>query len=62
MEHDISIVGEQTHIFYDLGATSIQYFSILTALSEYFGITGYDKTDKYCYTPKEICQYIERRL
>ena len=51
-----------SHIFFDLGGTSIQYFSILTKLSEHFEITGYDQTDKYCYTPKEICEYIERRL
>ena len=58
----VESVESTSHIFFDLGGTSIQYFSILTALSEHFGITGYDKTDKYCYTPKEICQYIERRL
>ena len=34
------------HIFYDLGASSIQYFSILTRLSEKFSITNYEKTDK----------------
>lgn len=51
-----------THIIHDLGATSIEYFSCLTAFSEEFGISNYQKTDKYCYTPKEICEYIERHL
>ena len=51
-----------SHIFFDLGGSSIQYFSILTALSEHFELSGYEQTDKYCYTPKEICEYIERRL
>lgn len=51
-----------SHIFYDLGATSIQYFSILTKLSERFAISDYNKNDKYCYTPKEICEYIERHM
>lgn len=51
-----------SHIFHDLGATSIQYFSVLTKLSERFGISDYDKNEKYCYTPKEICEYIERHL
>lgn len=51
-----------SHIFYDLGATSIQYFSILSALSEHFEISNYSKTDKYCYTLKEMSEYIERHL
>ncbi len=55
-------VESTSHIFFDLGATSIQYFSILTALSEHFELSQYDKNDKYCYTPKEICEYIERHL
>ena len=55
-------VEATSHIFFDLGGSSIQYFSILTALSEHFELSGYEQTDKYCYTPKEICEYIERRL
>ena len=51
-----------THIFFDLGATSIQYFSILTALAERFSITEYEKGDSYRYTPREICRYLERYL
>ena len=62
LDVDEASVGEQTHIFYDLGATSIQYFSILSALAEHFAITEYSSTDTYCYTPKEICEYIERKL
>lgn len=55
-------VLSDTHIFYDLGATSIQYFSILSALSEKFSISNYKKTDTYCYTLKEICEYIEKHI
>lgn len=55
-------IDSTSHIFFDLGGSSIQYFSILTALSEHFELSGYEQTDKYCYTPKEICEYIERRL
>lgn len=51
-----------THIFYDLGATSIQYFSILSALAEAFSVTDYDSGDTYRYTPNEICQYLESKL
>ena len=62
LEVEESTISPNTHIFYDLGATSIQYFSILSALSEHFSITSYDKDDKYCYTPKDICEYIERNM
>ena len=55
-------VAPNTHIFFDLGATSIQYFSILTALAERFSIAEYEKEDSYRYTPQEICQYLERYL
>lgn len=57
-----SDIAYDTHLFYDLGATSIQYFSILTRLSEIFEISDYSKGDKYCYTTKEICEYIEKHL
>jgi acyl carrier protein len=50
------------HLFYDLGATSIQYFSILTKLSEEFSVTNYQQSDKYCYTVKEICEYLEKGI
>ncbi len=48
------------HLFYDLGATSIQYFSVLTRLAEEFSVTDYQKSDKYCYTVKDICEYLEK--
>ena len=59
---DKADITSDGHIFFDLGATSIQYFSILTALSEEFSIESYDDTEKYRYTPREICEYIERHL
>ena len=62
LEKDEGEVTAQSHIFYDLGATSIQYFSILTALAEHFSISEYSSSDTYRYTPKEICEYIESKL
>ena len=62
LELSVEQVEPGAHIFFDLGASSIQYFTIISRLSDHFSITGYDKDDKYCYTPKEISQYIERRL
>lgn len=51
-----------SHIFYDLGATSIQYFSILTKISETFSIGDFGKSENYCYTPKDLCEFIERHI
>ena len=62
LEVEETAVSSQSHIFYDLGATSIQYFSILSALAEHFAITGYTSGEAYRYTPKEICEYIESKL
>lgn len=59
---DPATVTPTAHVFYDLGATSIQYFSILTRLSEEFSVTGYESGDKYCYTVKDICEYLEKRI
>ena len=55
-------VTANSHICFDLGATSIQYFSILSALSEKFQISEYNNQEKYCYTLKEIADYIEGKL
>lgn len=55
-------VQTDAHIFYDLGATSIQYFSIVAELSQEFGDSKFDKTEKYSYTAREICEYLERHL
>jgi len=62
LEMDEKDVGPESHIFYDLGATSIQYFSIVSALAEAFSIDRYSSDDAYRYTPKEICEYLERNL
>ena len=62
LEIDEETVTAHSHIFYDLGATSIQYFSVLSALAEAFSITDYSSGDTYRYTPKEICEYIESKL
>ncbi len=55
-------VSSTAHIFYDLGATSIQYFSIIASLSKEFEVPDYQQDDKYCYTVKDICEYLEKRI
>lgn len=62
LELEEDSVTAESHIFHDLGATSIQYFSILAALAEHFSVSDYESNDTYCYTPKEICEYLERKL
>ncbi len=62
LEMDEAEITGESHIFHDLGATSIQYFSILAALATHFSISEYESSDTYCYTPKEICEYLERKL
>ena len=55
-------ITPDSHIFYDLGASSIQYFSIVIKLAEHFNISQESDNEKYSYTPREICEYIERLL
>ena len=62
LEVDEAVIDNETHIFHNLGATSMQYFSILAALAEHFAVSDYESSDAYCYTPKEICEYLERKL
>ena len=53
-------ITPDSHLFFDLGATSIQYFSLLTALAERFSVESYQKDTAYRYTVREISEYIER--
>ena len=54
-------IGADAHILLDLGASSLQYFSILSALAAEFGISARDG-DTYSYTVREISAYIERYI
>lgn len=55
-------VGDDVHWIFDLGATSLQYFEILTTLGEEFSLTAPSDQENYRYTVREICQYIEEQL
>ncbi len=50
------------HVMFDLGASSIQYFTMLGEMAKEFGITGYSENEKLTYTIREFCEYIERYL
>ncbi len=52
-------IDDQAHLFFDLGATSMQYFSILTKLAEAFPGVTYDSNDTYRYTAKDMRDFIE---
>lgn len=62
LEKDVSEVRGEAHIFYDLGATSMQYFAIMSELAKQYNIQGYSSGEAWCYTPQEACEYIERKL
>ena len=54
-------IDDNAHVMLDLGADSMQYFSILTALSNEFSVSNPEK-GVLCYSVHEFCQYIERHI
>jgi len=54
-------IGPDTHVMHELGASSLQYFSLLTELSKEFPI-DYSDSNNYFYTLREFCEYIERQI
>lgn len=53
-------ISASSHIFFDLGGSSIQYFTIISKLADEFEITSYDSNENFYYTVSEICEFIER--
>ena len=62
LQTDGASVGINDHIFYDLGATSLQYFSMISDLCAEFSLSQYENGEIYCYTAKELCAFIERNM
>ncbi len=54
-------INIHAHLMLDMGATSMQYFSILSDLGEKFSLKS-EENEALRYTVHEMCQYIERRL
>ncbi len=54
-------IDPDAHLMLDLGATSLQYFSMLRVLAEEFGLSA-EQGEKYTYTVREFCRYIERHI
>ncbi len=53
-------VRDHAHILLDLGATSLQYFEIVSEIASVFAISTYSDKENYRYTVDEFCEYIER--
>lgn len=62
LQIDAGTIDINDHIFYDLGATSLQYFSIISGICAEFALTQYENGEIYCYTAKELCAFIERNM
>ena len=61
LDEDSEKITLDTNLLVDLEISSIQYFSILSALAEEFDLVAKSE-DKYLYTVREMCEYIERQL
>ncbi|MBQ7302061.1 MAG: AMP-binding protein [Clostridia bacterium] len=61
---EIEEITPDAHLITDLGASSIQYFGVLTALADRFGLSEPSQAEKetFRYTVREFCEYIERHL
>lgn len=63
LEVDPSSLDKHAHVMHDLGADSMKYFAILSALADEFSITASESDkDDMRYTIDDFCQYIERKL
>lgn len=57
---DPASISGDAHIMFDLGASSIDYFSFISLLAERFDVEYHSDKDAYCYTINDICKYLER--
>ena len=55
-------VQENSHLLNDFGATSLEYFAVLSELGKEFGIAAEDGEEQYRYTVHDICTYIEQHV
>ncbi len=58
---DAEEIDCDAHLILDIGASSLQYFSILSALASEFCVSAQDGED-YAYTVRDISAYIERYI
>lgn len=59
---DADSIGDDAHLIFDLGADSLKYFSVISAIAKEFSISSYSDKENYRYTVKEFCEYLERHI
>lgn len=59
---DAETIDIDAHVMHDLGAGSLQYFSMLGKMAEEFSITKEFREEDYKYTIREFCRYIEEYM
>ncbi len=55
-------IDKDAHILFDLGASSINYFTFISLLSEKFGVDTSDLKTTDCYTVTDFCNCLERYI
>ncbi len=59
---DPETIRDDAHLIFDLGATSMQYFAVLTALAVRFEHVTFDEHDTYRYTLRDMRDFITKRM
>lgn len=62
LEIEETKITPDAQLFTDLGASSLQYFAAVSALSEAFSLQSFDQTEQYCYTLRQLCDYLAKHL
>lgn len=55
-------INDHAHLMLDMGASSLQYFEIVSQIASEFKLDTYTDKEKYRYTVDEFCEYIERYM
>lgn len=55
-------IDDNANLASDLNATSLQYFDIVSRISDEFEVPTLNEKGTYCSTPAEFCLYIERNI
>lgn len=61
IDEAVENIDPEKNLITDYGISSLQYFSVLSAVSEEFGITA-EQDEDCCVSVREFCEYIERQL
>lgn len=59
---DENEIADDMHFFFDLGGTSLDYFSVISAVQKEFGIPFPTTAQGSLSTVKEFCEYIQKNI